>query len=728
MRLKSIAIFAISRRRLVLVTALLFLIVSGAVGADAIEKLSSGGFNDPGSESVHADRQLRDTFGMAVPTLVLLVSADAPIGSPEVTAAGRELVDKLAHAQGVERVESFWTSDQLGTALQSKDGRKALIRAQLAGDDNELADRGRALAAQFGGTHGPLYVEATGYAVLLAETEDIAKHDLVKSEVIAIPLTFIALFLIFRGLVAALIPVGIGVLAIFGTTFVMRVLGEITDVSIFAINLASALGLALAIDYSLLIVERYREELQGCDRPEAILAALSTAGRTVVFSGATVALALSALAVFPMYFLRSFAYAGICVVAIAVVGAVVVLPAILAAVGPRIDALSFARQRKRVPPGTGRWHTIATVVMRRPVPIAIVSVGVLAVLAVPFASAKLMFPDDRNLPPSSAAASASHEIRTDFAQTENGTLVIFADRFDGSFTGAADDYEIRLSLVPGVTAVHGRDGTFQDGLRMAEPSSHEQAYFVRNGHARFTVETAVEPLSSQGEQLLRDVRAVPSPFTTAVTGLGPQTYDGKEAIVHRLPVALAIIVITTFVMLMWFTRSVFLPVKAIALTILSLTATFGALVFIFQDGHLRWLVGDFTITNSLNTLGPPLLFCVAFGLSMDYEVFMLSRIKEEYDRLGGDSAADNTAAVARRLESTGPIVTAAAVVMAIVFVSLATSGLTTVKSLGVGLAIAVLMDATIVRALLVPAFMRLAGRLNWWLPRRLQQREKVAAA
>ena len=228
---------------------------------------------------------LRDTFGIAVPTLVLLVSADAPIDSPEVAAAGRELVDKLAHTQGVEQVESFWTSDQLGAALQSKDGRKALIRAQLAGDDNELADRGRALAAQFGGTHGPLHVEATGYAVLLAETEDIAKQDLVKSEVIAIPLTFIALFLIFRGLVAALIPVGIGVLSIVGTTFVMRVLGEITDVSIFAINLASALGLALAIDYSLLIVERYREELQECDRPEAIIAALSTAGRTVVFSG-----------------------------------------------------------------------------------------------------------------------------------------------------------------------------------------------------------------------------------------------------------------------------------------------------------------------------------------------------------------------------------------------------------------------------------------------------------
>ena len=522
-------------------------------------------------------------------------------------------------------------------------------------------------------------------------------------------------------MVAALIPVGIGILSIVGTTFVMRVLGEITDVSIFAINLASALGLALAIDYSLLIVERYREELQECDRPEAIIAALSTAGRTVVFSAATVALALSALAVFPMYFLRSFAYAGICVVAIAVVGAVVVLPAILAAVGPRIDALSFARQRKRVPPGTGRWHTIATMVMRRPVPIAIVSVGVLAVLAVPFAGAKLMFPDDRNLPPSSAAAMASHEIRTDFVLPENGTLVIFAD----GFTGVADDYAVKLSLVPGVTAVHGPDGTFEDGRRTAERSPLERAYFVKNEQARFAVQTDVEPLSPQGEQLVRDVRAVPSPFTTTVTGLGAQTYDGKEAIVRRLPVALAIIAITTFVMLFWLTRQRVPTGQGDRADLLSLTATFGALVFIFQDGHLRGL-SAISPSPAIDTLTPPLLFCVAFGLSMDYEVFMLSRIKEEYDRLGGDSAADNTAAVARGLESTGPIVTAAAVVMAIVFVSLATSGLTTVKSLGVGLAIAVLMDATIVRALLVPAFMRLAGRLNWWAPRRLQQREKVA--
>ena len=263
MLLKSIAVFAMSRKRLVLGAALIFLIVSGAVGADAISKLSSGGFNDPGSESVHADRQLRDTFGIAVPTFVLLASADAPIDSPEVAAAGRELVDRLAHEQDVERIESYWTSGQLGATLLSKDGRKALIRAQLAGDDNELAKRGRTLAAQFGGTHGPLHVEATGYAVLLAETEDIAKRDLVKSEAIAIPLTFIALFLIFRGVVAALLPVGIGVLSIVGTTFAMRVLGDVTDVSIFAINLASALGLALAIDYSLLIVERYREEAPG---------------------------------------------------------------------------------------------------------------------------------------------------------------------------------------------------------------------------------------------------------------------------------------------------------------------------------------------------------------------------------------------------------------------------------------------------------------------------------
>ena len=457
MRLKSIAIFAMSRRRLVLVAALIFLIVSAAVGADAIEKLSSGGFNDPGSESVHADRQLRDTFGIAVPTFVLLVSADAPIGSPEVAAAGRELVDELAHAQGVERVESFWTSDQLGTALQSKDGRKALIRGQLAGDDDELADRGRALAAQFGGAHGPLYVEATGYAVLLAETEDIAKtgpgqvrgHRDTADIHRAVP----DLPRVRRR----------------PDTGRDRCLGhrrndirdartsEITDVSIFAINLASALGLALAIDYSLLIVERYREELQGCDRPEAILAALSTAGRTVVFSGATVALALSALAVFPMYFLRSFAYAGICVVAIAVVGGVVVLPAILAAVGPRIDALSFARQRKRVPSGTGRWHTIATVVMHRPVPIAIVSVGVLAVLAVPFAGAKLMFPTTATCLRRRPLPRRDHQIRTDFAQTENGS-------WSSSPTDsmAPQLFEIDCRWHPASPRSSGPDRTFQD--------------------------------------------------------------------------------------------------------------------------------------------------------------------------------------------------------------------------------------------------------------------------
>ncbi len=710
-RWESLAAVVVSRRWWVVGIACAFLVIAGAVGADAIDRLSSGGFDDPGSESVRADAEFQRQFGLEVPNYVLLVDGGgADVDRFDVAAAARDLVDRLGREPGVERVESYWTSGPLGAQLRSRDGKYGLVRAQLAGDDNQIADLARTLTPKFSDSEGPIEVSATGYSELLVETEDLAKADLLKSEAIALPLTLIALFFVFRGLVAALLPVAIGVLAIAGSGFALKLLGQATDVSVFGLNLATSMGLALAIDYSLLIVARYRQERERLPDSEAIARALGTAGRTVAFSAVTVAVALCALLVFPMYFLRSFAYAGVVVVAIAAAGALLVLPALLAILGNRVDAWSLPAQRRRRDPETGVWHRISTAVMRRPVPIAVASTLLLVLLAAPFLNAKLVFPDDRNLPASSEPAQVSQLIRTQFELPENGTLfAVTTGAAAPGFNAAAAEYVAELSQVPGVTKVHGP--------------------FPRAGAAWFAVQTNVEPLSPEGEHLVHQVRGVPTDFDVDVTGLGARTADAKDTIMARLPLALAIIAITMFLTLLVLTRSVVLPIKALVLNTLSLTATFGALVFIFQDGHLRWLVGDFTVTGTLNLLTPPLLFCVAFGLSMDYEVFMLSRIKEERD-----NGADNVTAVARGLEATGPVITAAAAVMAIVFASLATSGVTGVKSLGIGLALAVLIDVTVVRALLVPAFMRLAGKLNWvgpgWLSRNQRsrnQRQGVAA-
>jgi putative drug exporter of the RND superfamily len=438
---------------------------------------------------------------------------------------------------------------------------------------------------------------------------------------------------------------------------------------VFAINLATALGLGLSIDYSLLIVARYREELRRGAQPEAAIAAtMATTGRTVRVSALIVAISLAGLLAFPMYYLRSFAYAGVAVVAIAALSALLLVPALVAAFGRRIGAARRGGE-------TGIWSRLARLTMRRPLPLATLGVLVLLVLGAPFLRASLGFVDDRNLPASAPVHRVSDQIRAEFPVRNGSTLYVVAR--EGTDVG-------RLERLEGVLAVQSH-GTW------------------------LTVHTRLEAISPAAERLVREVRATPG---VEVAGLPAAIVDTKEAMAERLPYAIALIVVVTFAALFALTGSVLAPIKALLLNALSLTATFGALVFIFQDGNLQWLVGDFTVTNSIAVLTPPLLFCVAFGLSMDYEVFLLSRIKEEHDR-----GRDNADAIAVGLQRTGPVITAAAAVMAIVFLGLATSGVTAVKSLGVGLAIAVVIDATLVRVVLVPAIMRLAGRFNWWAPR-----------
>jgi RND superfamily putative drug exporter len=496
---------------------------------------------------------------------------------------------------------------------------------------------------------------------------------------------------------------------------VLQGMTAFTDVSIFSLNLTTALGLGLAIDYSLFVVSRFREELAaGHDTDVAVVRTVRTAGRTVLFSAATVAIALAAMLVFPMVFFRSFAYAGIAVALLAAFGAVVILPAMLAALGPKVNAGRILRRKEPVP-GTGIWHRIAVLVMRRPVGIAAAVIALLLVLGAPFLGIELGTPDDRVLPPGDSVRDTQQVLRDEFTAREASALQVVATGVDAGADATVTGYAESLSALPGVARVDASTGSFAGGRQIAPPTD-ASARFVGDDATWFSVVPSVEPLSAEGESLTQAVRATAAPFADVEVG-GPsaELVDSKDLIFDRLPWALGIIAVTTFVVLFLLFGSLLVPVKAVVLNLLSLTATFGSMVWIFQEGHGSGLL-NFTPTGTIVVAMPILMFCIAFGLSMDYEVFLLSRIKEEHDR-----GSDTTTSVAMGLERTGRIVTAAAVLIAVVFLAFAASGVSFIKMFGIGLTLAVLVDAFLIRSTLVPAFMRLAGGANWWAPASLRR-------
>jgi RND superfamily putative drug exporter len=561
-------------------------------------------------------------------------------------------------------------------------------------------------------------VQVGGFGEVFREVGHTIEHDLVRAEMIALPITLILLLLVFGSAIAALLPLAIGALSVVGTFLVLLVLNKFTEVSVFSLNLTTALGLGLAIDYSLFIVSRYREELRSGHEPhDAVVRTVRTAGRTVAFSALTVAASLCALLVFPLAFLRSFAYAGVAVAALAGIYAVVVLPAMLAALGHRIDALTLWK-RSTHPPEEGFWHGMAVRVMRRPIPFVAGALVVLFLLGSPALGMKLGLPDDRVLPPSKPGRVVSDIIRTEFTSEEAGALAVVAPGVDPDARAAEiDAFAIRLSGLPGVARVDAATGSYLPGGVVVPAASNPDLYARFNGAdaTYLNVIPSVEPMSAQGESLVGAVRAIDAPFPVKVGGQSARLVDTKSSLFGKLPIAALIIAAVTFVLLFMMFGSLVVPAKAVVLNLLSLTATFGAMVWIFQDGHLASALG-FTPTGFLDSTTPILMFCVAFGISMDYEVFLLSRIKEEHD-----AGADNVQAVAVGLERTGRIVTAAALLISVVLISFATSEVSFIKLFGIGLALAVLMDAFVIRGTLVPAFMRLAGDVNWWAPKPLRR-------
>jgi RND superfamily putative drug exporter len=706
--------FVVRHARAVLVVSLLFMVGVGVLGAGAFGKLQSGGFEDPDAESSLATATVEEQFGGDA-DLVFLVETDAgTVDDPEAVAAGSDLTDRLAADPQLSRVVSYWETD--APSLKSVDGSQALIVANLEdGDAESITDR-------YAGSSGPLEITIGGQEASGEDVPAQVLRDLAVAESIAVPLILILLVVAFGSLVAALLPLAVGAVAVMGTLGALSILADVTDVSVFAINLTTALGLGLAIDYALLMVSRFREELdRGLAVPDAVLRTVERAGRTIFFSGLAVIAALAVLLLFPLYFLRSFAYAGVGVVAIAVAGALVVLPALLAVLGTRVNAgrLPWARSVTRGGAAPA-WGRLAAVVMRRPALTALPVMALLLVAAAPLLQVTFGTPDDRVLPTSAPSRQVGDAIRGNFASND-------ADAIDVVTTSSVDsaaltDYASQLSTLPAVQRVDSSAGTFVGGDLVVDAGP--VGGLSADAGERLAVVTGADPRSSTAQDLVGDVRDVSAPdgVRALVGGETAMLVDSLDAIGGRLPLAAGIVAVTTFLVLFLFTGSVVQPLRALVSNALTLGATLGLMVLIFQEGVGSSLLGFTPL--ALDTSMLVLMFCLIFGLSMDYEMIVMSRIKERHD-----AGASIEEATVGGLAHSGRIVTTAAALIAVSFFAFVTSQVSFIQMFGLGAGLAILIDATLVRGVLVPASMRLLGERSWYAPsgmRRLHTRIGLA--
>ena len=724
--LQAIARLAIRAPRQIILVAALVALATALFGIPVAQHLSAGGFQDPTSESAQAARLLTEKFAQSDQQLLVTVTDPNGATAPAARAVGTDIVGALSASPHVMQVTSPWTSPPAAAGeLLSRDGKTGLIVATLDGGENDAQKYARALTEQVAHDRDGVTVRAGGKAMIYAEITSQSQRDLLTMEMIAVPLSFVVLVWVFGGLVAAALPMVVGLLAILGSMSMLRLITFATDVSIFGLNISTALGLALAIDYTLLIISRYREEIAaGDDRDAALVRTMVTAGRTVLFSAITVALSMAAMILFPMYFLKSLAYAGIATVAFAAAAAVIVTPAMIVLLGDRLDSLDIRRLLRRAlnrpepnpkPVERQFWYRSTKFVMRRAVPIGLTVTAFLIFLGLPFLRIQFGNPDDRVLPRSASTHQVGDLLREDFPSNLNTAVSMVIPDAAGITPAELDRYAADLSRVPDVSLVSAPGGTFVGGNRVGPPSAPTA---VAQGSAFLTVRSTTMLFSDASKAQLSRLHAVPTPAGRDVLiGGGAQVNrDNVYAITSRLPLVLALIGVITFVLLFLLTGSLVLPLKALVLNMLSLSAAFGALVWIFQEGHLDAF--GTTPTGTLEANMPVLLFCVAFGLSMDYEVFLVSRIRE-YWLASNQTRADNDESVALGLARTGRVVTAAASIMAIAFAALITAQVSFMRIVGLGLTLAVLVDATLVRMTLLPAFMRVMGRWNWWAPKPL---------
>jgi len=685
------------RRKAAVIVFVIGILAAGGVGSAVFNRLDSGGYSNPKSDSYKVFNYLHNVLKVADPTIVVVVDAgQTQVSDPVVTQKAMALEAKMAKENGVTKVISYWSSGG-SDSLKSTDGKAAYILVYTSAEAFTPSSQtiGATFQKNYDGTFEGLKLYAGGVGVIgNAINKKIAK-DLSLSEAISIPATFILLAFVFGAMTASAMPLIVGVAAILGAFFILFLISLFTSVSIYALNLTTGMGLGLGIDYALLMVNRFREELHhGKNVEDSIITTLKTAGKTVFYSGLTVLVTLLSLTFFPLPFLKSFGYAGVSVVALAVIGALFGLPPILAMVGSKVDK-GVIRKSAITPKEDGRWAQTARMVMKRPVAVVLLALIILGLFASPIKDIAFSQGDSRILPASNPAAIATAVQASRFAgQTGNPIEIIVIN-------GAGRDAEIaayaaKVEKVSGVVTV-------------APPQTYKS-------DVRIVAFESMLPRTPQAQKMIHEIRAIAAPQGTLIGGVAADYTDSQDGIAHTLPWALGWIAVSVLILIFIFTGSIILPIKAVILNFLSLGATMGVLTWVFIDGHLQWLVGSFTVTGTLDTSIGILISVVVFGLSMDYELFLLSRIREEH--LAGKT---NVEAVATGLQRSARIITAAALLLAVVFAAFVTSGVTSIKSMGFGVALAVILDATIVRALLVPALMRLFGERNWWAPKWMQR-------
>jgi putative drug exporter of the RND superfamily len=694
--LTRLATFLHTHGRRVLVVAVVGAAIAGAFGFGVAKHMSPYSADDPATQSVQATHRFEATSGRKIdPGIVAVVSA-ADVRSAAAQRRVEQVAGQLRSQPDVASVVSFYETHDPG--MVSRDRRSTYLVAYFkARSDTQLQDAAQRIEGQFAGQRD---VRLGGEQIANAQANNQVGHDLARAELLAFPFIFLLSLLFFRSLVAALIPPLLGGVAIVATFFALRIVSSFADLSVFALNFVTGMGLGLAIDYSLFMVSRYREEAATSGFGlETLRRTLETAGRTILFSSLTVAAAVASLAIFPQRFLYSMGIAGALVALIAATVALVVLPALLTVLGPRINALAPKRLQRAAdrdarPAQSGAWYRLSQFVMRRPGRIAVLSAAFLIALGIPFAGIKFASVTASVLPHSASARQVDDTLARVFPPNRTSPVEVVVGAPAGS---------------PQVKAVAAQITRLPDVSAVAPPQP------AGANNSLLAVASVQRPLSGATKQLVRDIRAIRAPVYLGVAGQTAAYLDLEHSLGAHLPAVLAVIIAATLIVLFLFTGSVVLPFKAVVMNMLSLSAVLGILVLIFQDGRLQGLL-SYTSQGALDATQPIFLAAVAFGLATDYGVFLLSRIKE-----ARDSGISDSEAVAVGLERTGRIVTAAAVLFAVAIGAFATSKLVFIKELGLGAALAVLIDASIVRALLVPSLMELLGSWNWWAPRPLRR-------
>ena len=688
--------------KLVLAAVAVFVLVAATAGKDVESHLKAAGFADSASESERATVLLRDSLGYNPSPAIVLVVRDPDGGKldttdPAVRSEVARISRETAQAEHVGRVLNPLQNPREGARLIARDGESVAIAAYLSTADIEDAGGYAAEAVAPIAASSSFDVAMGGFAPGFNETNDQTREDLTKAELIAFPILALLLLFVFRGVVAAAIPLLLGVISIIGTLLVLRIMASFTDTSLFALNIATGLSLGLAVDYALLLVSRYREEIGGGGGAsrEAHRRTVQTAGRTAVFSGLTVAAAMAALIVMPQRFLYSMAVAGASVAVLSSLMAILVVPSLLALLGPRIDALSI-RRGPAVSDTSDGWYRLARGVMRRPIAVALASSALMLAAAAPLLWTTLTGPSAEAVPPDQPSAKAYDYLEAHYPRDVTEAVTVTVDGAAGPAQLAA--FRQRIEALDGVT-----------GGAPFVPAS-EQVSFTN-----FALEGAA--LDPETQDVVHEIRGLDPPAATAtlVSGNTAGFIDQKQSLIDHAPLVVAIVVLTTLVILFLLTGSVLLPIKTLVMNSLTLGATLGILVLSFQAGWLDTPL-DYTGPAAIEVTSLVFLFAVIFGLATDYAVLVMARIKERYDL--GDS---NEEAVAIGIGRTGRVITAAALAIAVVFLAFGVSSVFFVKQIAIGMAVGVMIDATIVRALLVPSLMRLLGEWNWWAPKPLRR-------